>query len=467
MVVVKFGGTSVGAAPQIDQAARIIQSMRDRKPIVVVSAMGGVTDALLQAGEAAVGTQTRLREDKLWEIRSRHDQAINQLFKDRDVAVSLQETERVVWEEIQKVFTGVSLLHEMSGRSRDLISSFGERLIVPIFAQYLTTLGVEAQPIDAREIIVTTEDSDFQGVDFDETRRRCQKLVEISNSGVVPIVTGFICSTPGGVTTTLGRGGSDYSASIIGSCVKAEEIQIWTDVNGVMTADPRIVPDARVLARVSYKEAGEMSYFGAKVLHPQTIMPAVDENIPIWIKNTFAPEVAGTLITAETPTRQYSVKTVTSIRGMTLVSVEGRGMIGVPGVAGRVFTTIARNRISVMMFSQGSSEQHISLVVNRHDGEQTIKALRHEFAGEMERRRIDRVALITEIAIIALVGEGIKGAPGVAARAFGTLGTASVNIMMIAQGSSELNLSIVVREKDATRAVQLLHEAFELGRAEA
>jgi aspartate kinase len=466
MVVVKFGGTSVGAAAQIDQAVRIVQSMRERKPIVVVSAMGGTTDALLQAGEAAVTGQTRLRDDKLWDIRSRHDQAINQLFKDRNVAVTIQEAERAIWEEIQKVFTGVSLLREMSTRSRDLISAFGERLIVPIFAQYLTTLGVEAEPVDAREIIITSEESDFLRVDFDETRKRCHKLTKTAKSGVVPIVTGFICSTPAGITTTLGRGGSDYSASIIGSCVKADEIQIWTDVNGVMTADPRIVPGARVLERVSYKEAAEMSYFGAKVLHPQTIMPAVDENIPIRIKNTFAPDVPGTLITADTAAHQYSVKTVTSITGMTLVSVEGRGMIGVPGVAGRVFTTTARNRISVLMFSQGSSEQHISFIVSRHEGEQTVKALRREFEGEIDRRRIDRVASISEVAIIALVGEGIKGAPGVAARAFGTLGTASINILMIAQGSSELNLSFVVREKDAARSVQLLHEAFELsGRA--
>jgi aspartate kinase len=464
MVVVKFGGTSVGAAAQIEQAARIVHGMRDRKPIVVVSAMGGVTDALLQAGEAAVTGQTRQREDKLWEIRSRHDQAINTLFKEQAIAVSVQDAERVIWEEIQKVFTGVSLLREMSPRSRDLISSFGERLIVPIFARYLFTLGDEAESVDAREIIITGEESDFLLVDFDETRKRCQKLAKMTKSGVVPVVTGFICSTPAGITTTLGRGGSDYSASIIGSCVKAEEIQIWTDVNGVMTADPRIVPEARVLDRVSYKEAAEMSYFGAKVLHPQTIMPAVDENIPIRIKNTFAPEVPGTLISAETPARQFNVKTVTSITRMTLVSVEGRGMIGVPGVAGRVFTTTARHRISVMMFSQGSSEQHISLVVNRNDGEQTVKALRREFEAEIDRRRIDRVASISEIAIIALVGEGIKGVPGVAARAFGVLGAASINIMMIAQGSSELNLSIVVREKDAAKAIQLIHEAFELSK---
>src|SRR5438874_4804555 len=464
MIVVKFGGTSVGAGPQIDRAARIVQSMRHANPLVVVSAMGGVTDALLQGGEAAVTGQPRERDDKLWEIRSKHDQAINELFKDRGIAVAVQETERVIWEEIQKVFTGVSLLREMSPRSRDLISSFGERLIVPIFSRYLRELGLESEPVDAREYIVTSEDSDFLRVDFDETRKRCHKLSKTAKSGVVPVVTGFICSTPAGVTTTLGRGGSDYSASIIGSCIKADEIQIWTDVNGVMTADPRIVADARVLDRVSDKEAGEMSYFGAKVLHPQTIMPAVDENIPIRIKNTFAPEIAGTLISAETPVHQYNVKTVTSITGMTLVSVEGRGMIGVPGVAGRVFSTTARNRISVLMFSQGSSEQHISLVISRNDGDQTVKALRREFEQEIDRRRIDRITSISDISIIALVGEGIKGAPGVAAKAFGVLGSANINILMIAQGSSELNLSIVARQKDAPRAVQLIHEAFELNK---
>jgi len=323
---------------------------------------------------------------------------------------------------------------------------------------------MEAEPVDARELIITSEESEFMVFDFEETRKRCHKLAKMTKAGVTPVVTGFICSTPEGITTTLGRGGSDYSASIIGACLKAGEIQIWTDVDGVMTADPRIVPDARALERVSYKEAAEMSYFGAKVLHPKTIIPAVDENIPIHIKNTFAPEKPGTLISADTPLHQYSVKTVASITGLMLVSVEGRGMMGVPGVAGRVFTTTAQNRISVLMFSQGSSEQHISLVVNRQDGDLTVKALRREFQSEIDRRRIDRVSGISEIAIIALVGEGMKGSPGVGARAFGVLADAGITILMIAQGSSELNLSIVVKQKDAPRAVQLIHQAFELNR---
>ena len=465
MIVAKFGGTSVGAVAQIDRAARIILSMQERKPVVILSAMAKVTDGLLSAGEAALAGKTRERDDILWEIRSKHDQVIQELLKDRKTAAAVQEILRLLWDEMQKVFTGVSLLREMSVRSRDLIGSFGERLIVPIFAAYLRELGMSAQDVDARELIITSDDSEFMLVDFVETRKRSQKLVKMVKSGVTPVVTGFICSTPEGITTTLGRGGSDYSASIIGTVIKAQEIQIWTDVNGVMTADPRIVSDATVLDRVSYKEAAEMSYFGAKVLHPKTIMPAADEKIPIWIKNSFAPEVSGTLISHETLHHKYGVKTVTSITGLMMVSVEGRGMIGVPGVAGRVFTTTARHKISVLMFSQGSSEQHISLVVSRQDGDETVKALKREFHTELERRRIDRVSGTPDIAIIAAVGEGVKGLPGVASRAFGVLGEGGVNILMIAQGSSELNLSMVVRQKDAPHAVQLLHQAFELNRA--
>jgi aspartate kinase len=379
MLVMKFGGTSVGAVAQIDSAARIVGSARAARPIVILSAMAGITDALLTAGQAAVEGRTRDRDDKLWEIRSKHDRAISELFKDRRVGSEVQEVLRPIWEEMQKVFTGVSLLREMSERSRDLIGSFGERLIVPIFARYLQVLGLDAEAIDARELIITSDEADFMLVDFDETRKRCQRLQKQAKAGVIPVVTGFICATPDGVTMTLGRGSSDYSATIVGASVKATEIQIWTDVNGVMTADPRLVPGARVLERVSYREAAEMSYFGAKVLHPKTIIPAVDENIPIRIKNTFNPDFPGTLISSETPVIPQSVKTVTSITGLTLVAVEGRGLVGLPGVAGRVFSTTADGRMSVLMFSQGSSEQHISLVVGRQDGDPAVKALRRVF----------------------------------------------------------------------------------------
>jgi aspartate kinase len=332
-----------------------------------------------------------------------------------------------------------------------------------MFAAYLRHQEIPAVPVDARKVIVTREGGATVLVDFDETRRRAGLIRDVVANGEVPVVTGFLCATPEGVTTTLGRGGSDYTASVVGHSVQADEIEIWTDVDGVMTADPRIVPGARVLAEISYKEAAEMSYFGAKILHPKTILPAADLGIPIRIRNTFSPDSPGTLITRESPPSHQGVKTVTSIRDLSLVSIEGSGMIGVPGTAQRAFGSIAQLRINVLMFSQGSSEQHISLVVNRADSRETVRALRREFESEIEKRQIDRISEIREIAIVALVGEGMRSIPGVAARTFGVIGETSVNVLMIAQGSSELNLSLVVEEKDVAEAVRSIHDAFELG----
>ena len=459
----KFGGTSLGSADRIRDAARVVASSCESAPIVVLSAMGGVTDLLLDAGEKAIRGADPEVAETLTSLRTRHESVVSVLIEDAGKASDLLSDLEPLWEEMQKVLTGVLLLRELSTRSRDLVGSFGERLIVPIFAAYLNQIDVQAEAVDARRLIVTKDEADFALVDFDETKLRCREVVELVGRGVVPIVTGFICATPEGITTTLGRGGSDYSASVVGYSVNADEIQIWTDVDGVMTADPRIVSSARVLRQISYKEAAEMSYFGAKVLHPKTIMPAADLGIPIHIKNTFDPEQEGTLITTESPKIHQGVKTVSSITGVTLVSIEGRGMIGVPGTAQRAFGAIASRRINVLMFSQGSSEQHISLVVSRQDGDNTVRALRREFEPEIEKRQVDRIVDISDIAIIALVGEGMKSIPGIAARTFGVIGDTEMNILMIAQGSSELNLSLVVAQSDAPTAVRLIHDAFELG----
>jgi len=459
MVVVKFGGTSVGAVPQIDQAARIVQSMRDSKPVVVVSAMGGITDALLQAGEAAVTGQTQQRDDKLWEIRSRHDRAINELFKSRDTVHELQDTHRAIWEEIQKVFTGVSLLREMSSRSRDLISSFGERLIVPIFARYLRELGLDAEPVDAREIIVTSEDSEFLLVDFDETRKRCQKLSKMAKTGIVPVVTGFICSTPAGVTTTLGRGGSDYSASIIGSSIKADEIQIWTDVNGVMTANPGEVPEARSLAEISYSEASELAYYGAKVLHYKTILPASRQRIPVRILNSFNPTHPGTRVSAQGDASAAGVKAVTSIRGVILVAINGTGMQGIPGIAAKAFDVVAARQANILMISQASSENNICFVISAAEAPGVVTALRSALEIELLRGHIEEIAA-EPVAIVAAVGDRMRGTPGIAATVFTALGADGINVIAISQGSSERNISLVVREPDAAPAVRAIHRAF-------
>jgi aspartokinase/homoserine dehydrogenase 1 len=460
MIVMKFGGTSVGTVERIRTAADVIEAARDRGAVVVLSAMGGITDRLVATGDKAINGRAAEVQTDIASIRDDHEQVIQTLIPDDAARQNLERELSPVWEEMQKVFTGVLLLRELSVRSRDLISSLGERLSVPIVAAYLNQQGVKAQAVDARDVVITKEEADFALVDFDETRRRSEVLARMVDEGTVPIVTGFLCSTPEGVTTTLGRGGSDYSASVLGQCLSADEIQIWTDVDGVMTADPRIVSSARVLDQISYKEAAEMSYFGARVLHPKTILPAADSGIPIRIKNTFDTSQRGTLITHDSPASHQGVKTVTSITGVSLVSIEGSGMIGVPGTAQRAFGAIAEQKVNVLMFSQGSSEQHISLVVGRGD---CPRALRKEFKPEMEKRQIDRIAEISDIAIVVLVGEGMKSIPGIAARTFSVIGQTAINILMIAQGSSELNLSLVVEQKDVAEAVRLIHDTFELG----
>ncbi len=463
MIVMKFGGSSVGSVERIRMVASLVSNFQNAQPVVILSAMGGVTDGLIDIGERAVRGRSSDVGERVSALREMHDDAVSELIVAPDRRKALNAELEPIWKEIQNVFTGVLLLRERSPRSRELISSFGERLVVPVFSTLLQQAGVPAEAFDARGLIVTKEEADFALVDFVETKKKCQTLTDALRMGTVPVVTGYICSTPDGITTTLGRGGSDYSASVLGFALDADEIQIWTDVDGVMTADPRIVPGARVLSQISYKEAAEMSYFGAKGLHPKTIMPAADLGIPIRIKNTFDPSKEGTLVSKETPESHQGVKTVASIVGVSLVSVEGRGMIGVPGTAQRVFGSIAQQKINVLMFSQGSSEQHISMVVTRVEAESTVRALEREFRAEIEKRQVDRITAISDIAIIALVGEGMKSIRGIAARTFGVLGEADMNILMIAQGSSELNLSFVVEGKDAHQAVRLIHDGFELG----
>ncbi len=463
MIVMKFGGSSIGSVDRIRTAASVVSDSLSAQPVVILSAMEGVTDQLIETGDRAVVGRDADVAAGLSALRVRHAAAISALLTAPDRRAAANRELEPIWEEIHNVFTGVLLLRERSPRSGDLISSFGERLIVPVFSAYLGQEGILSEAFDARGLIVTTEEADFAQVDFVQTKKQCQTLTTAIQGGAVPVVTGYICSTADGITTTLGRGGSDYTASILGFALDVEEIQIWTDVDGVMTADPRIVPHARALSRISYKEAAEMSYFGAKVLHPKTITPAADAGIPIRIKNTAERSAEGTRVTRDSPESHQGVKTVASIMGVSLVSIEGRGMLGIPGTARRVFGAIAQEKINVLMFSQGSSEQHISMVVTRAEGAATVRALEREFRREFGKRQVDRITEISDIAIIALVGEGMKSVRGVAARALGVLGKADMNILMIAQGSSELNLSFVVEAKDAPEAIRLIHDGFELG----
>jgi aspartokinase/homoserine dehydrogenase 1 len=303
---------------------------------------------------------------------------------------------------------------------------------------------------------------------MDATRARVvDRLIPLLDDGVVPVVTGFIGATEEGVTTTLGRGGSDYTAAILGDCLDADEVWTWTDVDGVMTADPRMVPDARVIPVLSYGEVSELAYFGAKVLHPRTIWPVVERGIPLWVKNTFNPTCPGTQVVREPETASGTVKAVTAIQGLSMVTVEGRGMLGVPGIAARTFAAVASQGASVLMISQASSEQSICFVIPTPAAPPVIRAIENELALELARRDVDRVWSLDDVVIVSVVGAGMRATPGVSARVFGALGRGNINIVAIAQGSSDCSISLVVAADAATDAVRQIHREVILnGRAE-
>ncbi len=355
----------------------------------------------------------------------------------------------------------VALLRECSARSLDAILSYGERLSAPIIAAVLNARGVAAEALSAEGLLVTDDSFGHANPLLQLTRERVeQQLVPRMAYGTVPVVTGFVGSTVDGVTTTLGRGGSDYSAAVFAAALGAGECRIYTDVSGVMSADPRIVPDAKPLPAISYAEAAELSYFGAKVIHPRTVLPAVEAGIPVRILNTFATDDPGTTITATTPRDNTVVKATTSLGGLGLITVQGAGMSGVPGFAARVFDTTAAEAVSVLMISQASSENSICLVVPNDSIKRLEVALRKMFSRELERHDVEKVSIESPVAIVSAVGEGMRGTPGVAARLFGALGRAKVNVIAIAQGSSELNISLVVSEQERENAVRAIHQEF-------
>ncbi|MCX7682005.1 MAG: aspartate kinase [Anaerolineae bacterium] len=460
-LVMKFGGTSVGSAEAITQAADLVQeyAARWQKMVVVVSAMSGVTDALIRSARAAeMGDDTTYRAI-IGDLRSRHHDVVGRLLTQGGERVQLLATVDRLIDELSSFCYSVHILGELTPRALDAISSLGERINARIFAAVLRRRGLRSEAVDATQLIIT--DDNFQNAAplMEITRAKVsERLRPLLDDGVIPVVTGFIGATEQGVITTLGRGGSDYTAAILGDCVDAAEVWTWTDVDGVMTADPRLVPDARVIPTLSYSEVSELAYFGAKVLHPKTILPVVQRGIPLWVKNTFNPSCPGTCITGEPEQERGRIKAVTAIKGMSMVTVEGRGMLGVPGIAARTFSAVARQGASVLMISQASSEQSICFVIPTETVSRVVRAIEEEMARELARSDIDRVWSWDDVVIVTAVGAGLRNTPGVAARLFGALGQASINVIAIAQGSSECSISLVVEAKDAAGAVQQIHK---------
>ena len=446
----KFGGTSLGDSARIRNAAGLLASARKKRPVVAVaSAMGGVTDVLLEAAREAERGRLGLARKAVESLRARHAAAAGELGVRFDEAPL---------RELDAALQGVSLLRERTARVTDLVSSFGERLSAPLLAAALAKAGVSARAIDARDMLVTDDRHGAATCDRRKSdprvRRRLRPLLA---SGVLPVVTGFIARSLKGETTTLGRSGSDTTAALLGAALLAREVVIWTDVDGVLSADPRVVKGARLLPRLSYREAAEMTYFGAKVLHFPAVLPAIAAEIPLVIRNSFRPEIKGTTI-ASRGDGTAGIRAITAVPGMCLLSLDGRGMTGIPGIAARVFSATARLGVSVVMFSQASSEQNIALVIPEGDRARTVAALEQEIRWERLTGSIDAVKARAPIAVVAAVGEGMRGTPGIAAKVFAAVARAKVNVESIAQGSSECNISFAVAEEDRVAAVRALHK---------
>jgi bifunctional aspartokinase / homoserine dehydrogenase 1 len=466
-LVMKFGGTSVGSVDALIKATQIIKDARDQYPrvVVITSAMSGVTDLLLKCATlAAQGNIDSLSETEST-LREKHFSPANALVKDKEPRENAKQQINCLIELLVDLCKAIAVLGEASPRALDAVASLGERMSVRLLGAVAESTGVPVKVVEASEFIVTNSHFQNANPDFQITREKTRQILNpLLEEGNVVITTGFIGATPEGVITTLGRGGSDYSAGIIGSVLPANDVWIWTDVDGVMTADPRLVPLAKTLPEISYSEIAELAYYGAKVLHPKTIRPLVEAGIGLRICNTFNPSHPGTRLMANGHSNakiykgEQVIKAVTAIRNQKLVTIEGRGMLGVPGVAARAFGAVASTGTSVPLITQASSEQSICFAIPTESADHVLRALQKNFAVEISERDIDRVWATDDVSIITVVGIGMRHTPGVAGRIFSQLGNNNVNVLAIAQGSSEVSISLVVDTADTECAVKALHE---------
>ncbi len=458
MKVLKFGGSSVAKPERINQIVSILKAYKERGETfaVVVSAFGGVTDSLIEMSKlAANGDEGYI--DLLAKFRERHTAAALELISGKrqdTVLKDLIENHKV----LEQLLRGIFLVREASLRTMDYVLSFGERNSAFIIANTLIENGLAADYLDARKVIKTNKNFGSAKVDLDETYGNIKDYFAAHPN--VQITTGFIASAKGGLTTTLGRGGSDYTAALLGAGLDAECIEIWTDVDGVMTADPRKVKKAFTMPSMTYSEAMEMSHFGAKVIYPPTLQPALQKNIPLYIKNTFNPDFAGTLVSHKSDAIGHAVKGISSISHIALMTLSGSGLFGVPGVAARLFGCLAQADINIILITQGSSEHSISFAIQPSFTKKAKKRIESEFEFEMRSGLVNPVKVEDDLAVVAAIGENMRFQPGIAGRIFQSLGKNGINIVAIAQGSSEFNISTVINRADERKALNAMHEEF-------
>ena len=458
MQVLKFGGSSVANAENIDKVINLVRSAQTKdSTILVVSALGGITDMLIQAAaSAAAGDESY--KDKLQVIEHRHLETVRSLLPltRQSGTLSIVKTR---CNEIEDICSGIFLLGELSARTQDKVVSYGELLSSLIVAARFAALDIDHTWKDSRDLITTDSHFGHGAVDFPCTNRQIKEFIDGSTSPLF-IFPGFIAANDKGITTTLGRGGSDYTAAIFAAAVDATLVEIWTDVSGMMTADPRLVSNVKLIPHISYQEAMELSHFGAKVIYPPTIQPVMKKNIPVWIKNTFAPSDPGTVIEVAATPNGNSIRGISSIPRIALLSLEGSGMVGIPGFSKRLFEALSGHQINVILITQGSSEHSICVGVDESNAAIAKAAVDNAFSPEITAGTVDPLVIETGLSVIALVGEQMKSHPGVSGKMFGALGRNGVNVRAIAQGSSERNITAVIAAGDVKKAINVLHEEF-------
>lgn len=462
--VMKFGGTSLGDARRIRGAAEIVAQAAQIGPVVaVVSAIAGVTNALIAAAEKSAAGDTKAAARLTDQLTTRHREATEALLPDPAPREALLDELARLIEQAADFCRGCALLRELTPRALDAIAGTGERLSARVFAAALAQIGAHAAPVDATRLIVTDGVHGSAQPLPDPTREKTRAaLLPLLTERIVPVVTGFIAATPKGVSTTLGRGGSDLSATLLGAALGASEVIIWTDVDGILTADPRIVPDAVPVEELSYAEAADLAFFGAKVLHPLALRPVAERGIPVWIRSSFEPHKPGTKISKAASPPSCAVKGVTAIRSLSLLRVGGAGFTGKPEIAARIFAATSSVPVEIVMIAQASSQDNLCLVIRAADAARTERALRHALSADMRHHQVEHITQTPDVAVVSVVGEEVCGAPAIAGRLFSTLGEEGIRVLAIAQGSADHNISCLVSADVTDRAVAALHGAFRL-----
>jgi aspartate kinase len=460
-LVMKFGGTSVGTVDAMAQAVRIIcDARRDwARLVVVTSALSGVTNLLIDSATRAARGDMSIYHQAVSELTDRHQEMIEKLIANPARKHQVQWEIKHLIADFSNLCQAINVLGEASSRALDAVSALGERLSVRILSAAVESAGLPAEYIESTHLVMTDDHFTNAVPDMAATTARTrQALQPMLSAGRVPIITGYIAAAPSGATTTLGRGGSDYSASILAVALQASEVWIWTDVDGVMTADPHMIPDARTIPELSYREVAEMAHFGAKVLHPKSIHPVIEAGIDLRVRNTFNPTGPETRLVRECCTDHYGlIRAITTIRGLQLVTLSGRGMLGVPGVAGRIFSAVATTGVSVPLIIESTSEQAICFPAPKELVPLVIQTIQAHLSHDFQRGDIDRVYPSEEVDIITVISPGLRTTPGVAGQIFGILGSAGINVLGISFGASEVSINLIVSANNTHAAVQALH----------